>query len=210
MTDAERVARMLIGADILHRGNCACSMRITETCESLRQSTAARVAAALRARDEEIGRRKARNDTAETVLASATDIGNSWAREACVMEARTTYEIGALIDRLWAGISRDHNKLREQRDRLAEEIARLRADLKAMQECALQRAGWQEEAQQERDRLAERVKEETAIVDRVWNALGISTFEQADGRTIDEHVRALAERVLLLGGLLEDYRDGFR
>ncbi len=40
-----------------------------------------------------------------------------------------------------------------------EEIARLRADLKAMQECALKRAGWQEEAQQERDRLTERVRE---------------------------------------------------
>ncbi len=78
--------------------------------------------------DAEIARLKSRNDTAETVLASATDLGNSWAREACVMEARTTYEIGSLIDRLWACISRDHNKLREERDRLAEEIAGMRGE----------------------------------------------------------------------------------
>lgn len=46
-------------------------------------------------------------------------------------------------------------------------------------------------AEKERDSLAEKLREETAIVDRVWKALGISTYEQAKGKAIDEIVAAI-------------------
>ena len=40
-----------------------------------------------------------------------------------------------------------------------------------------------------------RVREETAIVDRVWRALGISTYEEAKGKAIDELVADLQEQL---------------
>lgn len=43
--------------------------------------------------------------------------------------------------------------------------------------------------------LEAQLKEETAIVDRVWKALGISTYEQAGGKSIEEHVSALQARL---------------
>lgn len=48
-----------------------------------------------------------------------------------------------------------------------------------------------ESLQSERDSLRARVAEETAIVDRVWKALGISNYEQAKPFAIDEHVANL-------------------
>ncbi len=44
----------------------------------------------------------------------------------------------------------------------------------------------------------QRVKEEAAIVDRVWRALGITTYEQANGKSVDELVANLKARVQAL------------
>jgi hypothetical protein len=41
-----------------------------------------------------------------SLLASATDLLNSWAREMGVQEARTENDIKGVINRLWDGISR--------------------------------------------------------------------------------------------------------
>lgn len=41
-----------------------------------------------------------------SLLASATDLLNSWAREMGVQEARTEDDIKGVINRLWDGISR--------------------------------------------------------------------------------------------------------
>lgn len=40
-----------------------------------------------------------------------------------------------------------------------------------------------------------RADTERAIVDRVWKALGIATYEQAGGKAIDEHVADLRDEV---------------
>lgn len=44
------------------------------------------------------------------------------------------------------------------------------------------------------DRAEERYQEEHAIVDRVWEALGIDTYEGAGGKAIDELVAELKEK----------------
>ena len=53
-------------------------------------------------------------------------------------------------------------------------------------------------AEEERDQLAARVREESAIVDRVWKALEISTYEDAKGKAIDEIVADLKTRLAAL------------
>ena len=50
--------------------------------------------------------------------------------------------------------------------------------------------------------LREQLARETAIVDRVWNALGITAYTQAGGKAIDELVTALREENGRLRGLL--------
>jgi len=43
--------------------------------------------------------------------------------------------------------------------------------------------------------LRRQLDDETAIVDRVWKALGIATYEQAEGKSIDEIVTTLRATV---------------
>lgn len=50
--------------------------------------------------------------------------------------------------------------------------------------------------------LQQQLEEEKAIVDRVWRALGIETYEQAKPPAIDEHVAALKARVAKLEKIL--------
>ena len=62
-------------------------------------------------------------DEVDAVLASATDLANSWARELGVSEARNELDLGQLIDRLWAKTSTDYFNLA---DGITETVARAR------------------------------------------------------------------------------------
>lgn len=44
-------------------------------------------------------------DRAMAVLASTTDLANSWAREIGVMEANNEYELKEVVDRIWSRAS---------------------------------------------------------------------------------------------------------
>lgn len=68
----------------------------------------------------EIEFRLARGDKAETALARATDIVNSWCRESGLPECRDPYEGVALrdaIDRLWSKLSGELASVREDAER---------------------------------------------------------------------------------------------
>ncbi len=56
---------------------------------------------------------------------------------------------------------------------------------------------------EEYKQLEEDLAEERAIVDRVWKALGITTYEQCKPFAIDEHVTRLRSQVEALTGQLE-------
>lgn len=62
-------------------------------------------------------------DAAQEILASTTDLANSWAREYGVPEAATESELHKLIDRLWANQSSIYFKVMAERDKLAAELA---------------------------------------------------------------------------------------
>ena len=51
------------------------------------------------------------NDDAASLLASATDLLNTWARESGVTEARNESEIKQVIDRLWSDTSSEQSCL---------------------------------------------------------------------------------------------------
>lgn len=51
------------------------------------------------------------------------------------------------------------------------------------------------EVMNERDQLRRRYEEEKAIIDRVWKALEITTYEQAKPFLIDEHVMNLRQQL---------------
>lgn len=53
---------------------------------------------------------------AESLLASTTDLANTWAREVGVVEAYNERELKALVDRLWTRLSLDNHRLTRERD----------------------------------------------------------------------------------------------
>ncbi len=72
--------------------------------------------------------RAGRAEQAESHLASATDLANSWARETSVAEARDGSGLRDLIDRLWGSLSQRYFEMRDRAKRAEAETARLRQE----------------------------------------------------------------------------------
>ena len=63
-----------------------------------------------------------------------------------------------------------------------------------------------EEVKRQRDAVEAGRDEEKRIVDRVWKALGIETYEQAGGKSIDEIVSGMKAEIALLRPIAEAAR----
>jgi hypothetical protein len=55
--------------------------------------------------------------------------------------------------------------------------------------------------------LTDKLASETAIVSRVWAALGVTTYEQAHGKSIDELVTDLTAKLVQAQAEIEDWRS---
>ena len=64
-------------------------------------------------------------DEVDAVLASATDLANSWAREVSVAEAQDERELCSVIDRLWSKTSIDHFNLVQALDEITSRVVEL-------------------------------------------------------------------------------------
>lgn len=69
-----------------------------------------------------------RAEKAESELASATDLANSWARETGVGEARDGSGLRDLVDRLWGTFSGRYFKMQERAERAERELAKARVE----------------------------------------------------------------------------------
>jgi hypothetical protein len=128
----------------------------------------------------------------DCLLASATDLLNSWAREMSVVEARNEEDIVRLIDRLWSELSqRIHSaavpsfdgKLREENKRLLEAVKIGNESLRLV--IGLLRDS---QAQVRREALLEAAK----IAERVQMEMDVPTRSHATAERILAAIRALS------------------
>lgn len=129
------------------------------------------------------------------------------------------------IGPIYTDLARQANALQEELNKAhvghcsCDQCQRVDAELMAAPSLDEQIAtlrGERDEARQQRDDWQQRFEIETRIVDEVWGALGISTFEQAQGKHIATIVGELRQQLFALQGACEQLKkeakaivDGF-